>query len=427
MKSRCVWRWLAAGLLAAASARAAGTNRAFATTISSSRQFVVYAPNVTAASALCAYAEQIKREWQQRLGPTDLWRDSIVFIVRDREGDLTNAPVLATQTVRFDPRLRYQLTFVVPPAPDDATFVAATVEALCAELANRDQPRVRNVPYLAAPIPVWLTEGLGQSILGRADQLLTVVRRSAAGSRPQTAMELMSLSKLPGDAPDRALYRANVWFLTEALLRLPGGTQKLQRLLTELGATKTFGTAFTTVYANDFPDTATLEQWWSDQLTLARDAKVAENYTMAETARQLDALLTVETETRPAFAQLWRDYQQPWLNPLLRDKLVRFDALNTYAHPLYRPVLMKYADAVRELLDVKLGRFRRAVAEATRLRRAVDQQARQIQETLDQAEQTYGCTATNEFAGFFRTLEQLEKFEQQRRNPISDYLDQFGQ
>jgi hypothetical protein len=411
--------WLAGNSLAAA------TNPVSVATSSSSRQFTAYASSPLVSSALCAYAERIKHEWLRRLDSPDRWRDAIVFVVRDRQAGLTNAPVLAAEMFRFESRLKYQLTIVVPPVPDDATLAAAIIELLSAEAANRSQPLPRDASYVGAPIPVWFSEGLAQSILGQPDRLLGWVRRDASGPRPMTAMELMRVTAVPGDAADRAFYRAQAWLLVESLLRLPNGPAKMQRWLTELGATKMFARAFERVYGDDFPDTATLEKWWSMAQTRAQEMTVAGNLTAAETARRLNAVLAVEVEPRPAFGELWRYHEQPWLDRALREKLVALQALSAYGHPMYRPVMARYTAAIEQLLDRKLNRFRRAAAEAGRFRRDTDQQVRRIQEALDRAERTYAEADTNEFAGFFRALERVEKFEKQRRNPISDYLDQF--
>jgi hypothetical protein len=406
------WLWLAAAVLAS-------NARAAVTTTSASHQFTVEAPAPVASAALCAFAERLKHEWLQQLDLADSWRDPIFLIVRDRDAGTTNAPVMAADMYLFESQLRYRLTCVVPPAPDDAALGAAIIELLCAELANHDQPHERGKPYIGAPIPVWLSEGLAQSVLGRPDQLLTVVRRSAIGSRPQTAMELMRLTALPGDAADRTLYRASAWLLTESLLRLPDGRRKLARLLTESGATKIFARAFTNVYGDDFPDTAMLEKWWSLQQARTRETTVAQNFTPDETARRLDALLGEK------FDQLWRRYDEPTLKPVLQEKLAGLQNLHASAHPLYRPVIAKYAEAVAQLLDTKLNRFRRAAAEAGQLRAAVERQMGDIREALDRAEHKYVPAGTNEFAGFFHELDRLEKLDQQRHNPISDYLDQF--
>jgi hypothetical protein len=413
-----------ATLFAVSTVRAAGANPVITST-SVSRQFTALATNAMVSAALCTYAERIKTEWLNRLDMRDTWRDPILLVVRSREGDRSNAPVLMAEIFQTEVHFKYQLTFVVPPGPDAPTFTAAIVELLCAEAANRDQPRATSGSYLSAPIPVWLSEGLAQSILGRPDELLAVTRRSASGLRPQTAMELMGAAQPPGDPASRALYRANAWLLTRSFMRLPNGTRKMQELLTELGATKTFTRAFDKVYGNDFPDTATLEDWWSNQLTHVRETIVAENYTLADTAHRLDALLTVEVEPHPQFGELWHYYDHPWLAQWLRDRLPAMEALNGYGHPVYRPIVTEYAEAMRQLLDRKINRFRRAAGEAAQLRTNLDRLARQIHETLDRIESRNGGGDTNQFVEFFHTLERLEKFEKQRRDPIGDYLDQF--
>ncbi len=404
---------------------ALATNRVPVAVSSSSRQFTAYAPDALVSSALCAYAERIKHEWLRQLDLPDRWRDAIVFVVRNREAGLTNAPVLTAELFRFGSQLKYQLTVVIPPSPDDATLAAAIIELLSAEVANRSQPLPRDAPYVGAPIPVWLSEGFAQSIVSRPDRLLGWVQRDASGPRPMSAMELMRVTAVPGDATERAFYRAQAWLLVESLLRLPDGAAKMQQLLAELGATKMFARAFERVYGGDFPDTPTLEKWWSLQQTRARETTVAGNLTAAETARRLDAALTVEVEPRPAFGELWRYYEQPWLDRELRQKLVALQALSAYGHPMYRPVIAQYSGAIEQLLQRKLNRFRRAAAEADRQRRATDQQLRRIQETLDRAERAYGAAETNGFENFFRALDRLQQFQQQRRDPIRDYLDQF--
>ncbi len=428
MKSCPAWRWLAAGLvlgLATPSGNAADTNRV--STTSSSGQFIAHAPNALLSSAACAFGEQIKRQWRQRLDLPDAWRDPIVLDIRDRTADVSGDPSVRSQFFQFGTRLNYQITLVVPPPIEDSSLASAIVKTLCAEVANRDQPRTSGAPYTGARMPVWLVEGVTQTIVGRPDQLLTLVQRNATGSRPQQAMDVMRVTGLPDDAAERTLYRANAWLLTESFLQLPNGVRKMQQLLVELGATKTFARAFDAVYGDTFPDTAALEKWWSLQQAGSAGTAVAENFAVAETVHRLDALLTVEIEPRPPFRQLWRSYEQPWVKQWLQDRIASLETLRGRSHPLYRPVIAAYMEACAQLLDSKINRFRRAAREADRLSDQVNQQSRQIQETLDRAERAYAPAGTNTFQDFFRTLDRLEKFEQQRRNPISDYLDKFVQ
>lgn len=400
------------GLALAGNLFAADTNQTLVSTTSASRQFTVHASSATVSAALCAFAENIKRDWLQQLALADAWRDPIVFIVREPG----SSPVVRMDVFQVEPRLKYQIT-CIPPL-DEATLAAATVRGLCAEIANRDQPRSRRAAYVTAPIPLWLAEGLAQLSIGRPDQLISVLRRSASGGRPQPVRELMETTALPEEDAGRGLYRANAWLLTGGLLRLPDGPRKMLQLLHELGARKVVAAAIDSVYGDEILD---WEAWWRLQQTRGAELSVAEDLSAAETAQRLDAILR-----EPSFETLWRSYQEPWLPAVLEETLTALERLRLRAHPLYRPVLARYINAVIQLHDVKLSRFRRGVAAAARQRAAVEQQIRQIQDILDRAESTYRPD-TNAFREEFKTLDRLEQFEKQRRNPISDYLDKFDQ
>jgi hypothetical protein len=71
-------------------------------------------------------------------------------------------------------------------------------------------------------------------------------------------------------------------------------------------------------------------------------------------------------------------------------------------------------------------RFRRGVSRAEATRALADKQARGIASYLDEAERIYATEPlTNTFRGYFETLDQLQKLDNERRSPISDYLDKF--
>lgn len=417
-------KWFRLALCLLALDSRAGTNEVLVSTTSATGQFVAHAPTALLSSAVCAFAEKTKRDWLRQLDLTDAWRDPIVFVVRER----ANAPPVSIEEFQIQDRIKYEVTFAVPPALDEARVAAATIAALCAELANRDQPRSRGVPYMTAPIPLWLAEGFAQANIGSPDQLLAITRRSLTGGRPQQAKEIMRTSLLPEDSDGSAtLFRANAWLLTDSFLRLPSGSRKLRDLIAALGASKTFARAFEAVYGNEFPDGEALEKWWSLELVRRSESIVAGELSAAETARQLDALLQFENARQSAFGQLWRFYKEKWLRPVLRNRRLGLETLRLRAHPLYRSVIAGYIDAIGQLREQKHYRFRRSAEEADRRRMTVETQIRQVQEVLDRAERIYSTTSPETFQEFFRTLDRLEKFEQQRRNPISDYLDEFDQ
>jgi hypothetical protein len=417
--------------------RAEPATNALVRTLSASRQFVVYANSQLLPSALCVYAEHGKRAWLQLLGMTDGWRDPILIMVRPREPSQANEPAVSLELIQTGERFKYQISCFVPPPLDETELLAAIVEALCAERANRDQRIVAGRAFAAPRMPRWLVEGIAASIQGRGELLMAVARRSLAAGRPQSAGDLLSLQRLPSDPADRALVRANAWMFTESLLGLPDGARRLAMFLAQIGTQKMASNAFWTVYGREFTDEAALEKWWNLQRTIRTSVVVAEDLTARDTGQQLDAILLTRlevTSSRRALPpdrettvdQLWRYYDEPWLPDVLEMKINRLGALRGEAHPLYRPVIDHYLDALGWLRRQSTVRFRRELRKAEAARIAAEKQSRAIAAYMDQAERVYAPDDFSRiFTGYFQTLDQFQKLEDERRNPISDYLDKF--
>jgi hypothetical protein len=423
-------------LTATRRASAASTN-AHVAVMGSSRQFAAYANDRLLPSALCVYAERVKREWLQLLNAADSWRDPILIMVRPREPSETTAPAFSLETYQTDEHLQYQVFCLVPPPINEADLLTVLVEALCAEWANRDQPTRHGRSYAVPRMPVWLVQGMAASIQGRGDLLLAVARRSVAAGRPEDAAELLNTRWLPSDPAERGLFQANAWMFTEGLLGLPDGAGKLRRFLTELGGQKIVSNAFWAVYRGDFPREEALEKWWSLQQASRAALVVAGELTATETAQRLDDILLTRLdpltgrtgppgEREMVIEQLWHDWDKPWLRDVLTSKLNRLGELRSQAHPLYRSVIDAYSEAIGWLQQQSTVRFRRAIAKAGAKRLAADKQSRAIAAYLDQAERVYAPEGFSRvFAGYFRTLDQFQKLETERQNPIRDYLDKF--
>ena len=416
--------------------RAASPTNVLVSTLSPSRQFVVCANDRLLPSVLCVYAEHVKREWLWLLDASDQWRDPILIVVRPREASGADALPISLEMVRTDQHLKYQIDCLAPPL-DETELLTTVVEALCAEWANRDQPTVRGRTYTAPRMPLWLVHGMAAAIEGRGDLLLAIARRSVAAGRPQAAADLLETKLLPSDPAVRALFQANAWMFTESLLALPDGVPKMQRFLTELGSQKVARTAFWAVYRGDFPQTIALEKWWSLQQVSRTSVVVAENLSARETAQRLHEILLTKLdpvrgrrgmpgETELPVAQLWHYDEEPWLPEVLEMKIDRLGALRSQAHPLYRSVIDDYVDALSWLMRQSTVRFRRAVRKAEAKRLAVENQSNAIAAYMDEAERVYAPEEFSTiFAGYFRTLDQLQKLEDERHSPISDYLDRF--
>ena len=413
--------------------------------ISASRQFVAYAPGPLLPQAIGVFADQVRREWQYRLQLSDQGRDPIVILVRDREPAERDAPSPTVGVFPTALHLKYQVTWLSPPPLDQRGLVRAVVEALCGELANRSQRVERDRPYVAAPIPPWLSVGLARAIRGRDERLLQVARRSLAGGRPLSADGLLGTTERPTDPIGSDLFEAHAGLFTEALLGLPQGAARLAQFVSALGQIKSALDAFQQVYGRDFAAPAALEKWWALELHRRTSLLPARDLTVTETRRVLAMILETDLavvttnqppqhgvvtpvvgETRLPFGELWRYYDKRWMGQTITDKRTRLESLLLQAAPGYRPVINGYEEALEWLRQGKISRFRRAARAATEKQQAIDRHDGAISEYLDQMELVHSPLLKEEdFNAFFRTFDTLEQFEQHRSNPISEYLDKF--
>ena len=398
-------------LLASGVSRA-GTNAPLPNATSASGQFIAYAADAGAPVLLCNFAERIKQSLLHRLDIPDRWRDSIVLVVRE------NSTGAALRIFQIGPVVKYEISCRLPA--DEPVLRAAVIEALCLEIANRDRP-AGSTPWTSAQVPLWLVQGLAGMLPVENEWLLSVARRLATAVHPPEARAVLRQAELPADEMERSLFRARAWVLTDGLLRLPAGGQKLQRLLSEL---RQPGDTFAKVYRTDFANAAALEKWWRAAQARWAATLVPQDLTAAETAQRLTAWLVFPGGQ--AFTNLYRVVDQSWLKQTLPGRLNELEQLHNRAHPLYWSALAAYLEAGQWLAEDKISRYRRAVEHAEKLRQEARREAEAINVTLDGAELAYGSgTSSNVWRGYFRTIEQLEEFERGRHDPIRDYFDQL--
>jgi hypothetical protein len=428
MRACCLIAVLTAALAGSLHAAPAGSTNAPTRTVSATQQFVSYAKHPLLSSELCAVAERAKREWLRIFDLPDKWRDPIVLVVREREGALTNAPAVRTQVLRSDRHLRYQIDFVVPPPIKDVELLSALIESLCAEYANRNQPTLAGTPYVAAPIPLWLSSGLTQSWIGRPDVLLDAVRANLSSRRPATASSLLATDRLPTDDEERELFFAESWIFVEGLLAVPGGTEKMLQFLQELGVRKSVNGAFQVVYGPQFTSPDAMEKWWSVTVASRSTSTVAQNLTGKETVERFDELLMIrfpaaDAERMVPLDDVWRQAEQPWLREILQGRLAELQTLRSVAHPLFVEAIDVQARAVAELLGGKLARYRRSSAESRQLRDAADKKRRELSDYLNDVESSVNeAKVLNSYTRIFQESEAIRRVQV---DPIRDYLDQF--
>jgi hypothetical protein len=129
-----------------------------------------------------------------------------------------------------------------------------------------------------------------------------------------------------------------------------------------------------------------------------------------------------------AIDQLWRYTDEPWLRDVLQLKIDRLGTLRSQAHPFYQTAIDQYIEAINWLVQRNITRFRRGLTKATSARIGAGKKSQDARAYLDRAERTYAPEELSKvFTGYFDTLDRFQNLDEQRRSPISDYLDKFGQ
>ncbi len=405
--------------------------------VSSSGQFVVYSADQLLPHVISVFAEQVRREWRAQLDLDDSRQDSIVIVVRPRRAEEAGVATPHLAFFATDRHLKVQLTWLTPPPLDQASLLRGVVDALCHQQANRRRAVTRAEGSTAAKVPVWLVDGLVGAVRGPDETLREVARRSLAGGHHHRARALLGRTTLPEAPQERRLFQANSWLLVDGLQEVSNGRARLRRFLLECGRASSPAEAFQVVYGDLFTDEVALEKWWAVELTRRTGRITAQNPRLERTIAEIRAVLTTSIqeqagpdaareETTVAFENLWKHRDAAWMGAEITAKDLKLEALRQQAVPALRPVLGEYLAALHWLRERRLHRFRRIAREAGARLDALSRKAAAISAYLDQMELVHGSglpgqTITNVFGAF----EDLQQHERTRRNPVSDYLDQF--
>ena len=207
MNARRLGTWLAATIAVLAQPVVAAIptpTNALIRTVSASRQFVASASDRLLSSALCGYAEHVKREWLRQLDVADNWRDPILLLVQTHPADQPVASPVSMAVFQTDEHLEYRIRCLVPPPIDEAELSAAMVDVLCLEWANREQATEPGKAYVVPGIPLWLVEGLAVLIEGSSrDSAIhfAAVRRGRAAPRSEGLVESRDSPRRFGGSP----------------------------------------------------------------------------------------------------------------------------------------------------------------------------------------------------------------------------------
>ncbi len=404
--------------------------------ISSSRQFIIYCPDVRVRLAVTGFVETAKSAVLETLGLADSWKLPIVVNLQPAATADPHRPASQFYFITTDDGTKIEVEVALREGDlKAARFPQQIIRAVLTEIAYRTRIPEGGARY--EPPPAWLVEAIAERLHARV-----------SGQAPHAALfrQLIETGKLPKvsdflesntevmDNTSRTLYAACSWSLVEMLTELPGGRASLARLvrgLPDAGASSVgrLLAAYPSLGGNE----AALEKWWT--LGLARFS-AADRFlalSVEETNNRLAPLLTFEvvtnpkkgTKTRFGFAEYREFVKLKSARPVLLSRAVDFAMLLPSAHPLMRPVVVEYQRLANELALGNAKGSAQSLEEVEHYRGLIVERMGRITDYLNWFEATQMPGLSGAFDDYLKAARAAESAAPMRRNdPLTRYIDQ---
>lgn len=395
--------------------------------VSTSRQFLVYGPDVRLRGAICDLAERTKRDVLRLIDQRDDWITPIVVNARYPQANLPEAPRVALNFAQTGFGLKLQLDLTIVADARQPEVRRELLRVILLEMMYRT-----DLPVGAAyvPPPDWVLDGIAprQSDFDR-EKLLDVLRTPVAARKIPSLETFLRQRPVLFDALGRSLYRAYSFALVELLLRGPEGRHCLARFIASLPAASNdamagLRTHFPGLNANN------AEKAWRLYLEQLATGQSFQLLSAKETEQKLDELRVAKTcDAGPT-----KQYRLDEFPKFIRDAsskvaLARFSGdlrtLATRANPIYSPLICEYDKAATRLARGKTNGIAEQLVRLKAARNRIAAQARNIDDYMNWFEATKPRGPSGAFADYLRAAERTSQPEKRRSDSISVYLDVF--
>jgi hypothetical protein len=333
---------------------------------------------------LAVSAERFKLALRTQLGfkPADNWAGKIFLVLHPAQ---TAADPVNIAITRLPDGWSYRVE--LPDVVLRPRFARALAATLLLEIANRG-----NLNENSAELPPWLADGLAQQILGgettklilsapgKKNELDVTEARFEKNSRGLDPLAgaratlqnfpVLAFDQLcwPADeqlnGADGGAYFASAQLFTADLLALPGGPEKMRRLLAGLPAHLNWQTAFYDVFRENFRRALDVEKWWSLRVVRFASRDPGPRWTAAASRERLAELLAVPVEFRnapdalPEFTQVSlqtavQNFSAAQRQSVLGFKLRDFELAQFRMAPPFAALVDGYRTALADFLAIK--------------------------------------------------------------------------
>lgn len=421
-----------AALLAPSGARAVDLG---SRSISSSRQFVVYAEDPVLRMSAASVADQVKLGLHRllRIRGGSEWIAPVVITMRPRGTTETAESPARVRLVETVQGPKIEVDILTGPSPVPVDFHRRITHAVLLDLALREAGRGGPV---ARTLPRWIV--LGTSALTRPDP---VGRKTFAGLVESGNLPDLDVFILNPPAPDEVsldaeIYTAYAASLVSTILGIEDGHPRFRRLLGRSLAvnpeTDGFGALSEVLEAVGGPDN--LHRLWSLELAAlshpdgSRIAEAGPSLDMVTEA--LDRPITVPGDGPDSTLPLRRMGELPRDQAVadqLRVAARELSVSASRANPLVTPILADLAGLCSRAATGERDTLPPRVADLERLAARLEKLTADITDHLNWIEATQVRPANDPFESYFRMAEHMmpgnPATARRPSDPVSEYLD----
>ncbi len=387
--------------------------------VSASKQFIIESNDPELSSTIAISAERLKAALLEKLQLADGWRSPVLISVFPRKEVESGNPITMTPYASGG-ELWFVLRAQTPPPLNRGMFFRGITQVLCAELINRPLRSVQTGETLTVA-PLWLSEGLWQSVADQAIQLsvrevnLVLLQRATAAGRGWSWAQLTATTQFPSDPVAAQLFGAQSQVLVESLLALPDGLQKMQKFVAALASGGHWQNAFSAAYTRDFPDETSREKWWALRLQVRAHQRTVQTLSAWETERQIEVILPTsvsltdpntgaKTERALPISELGGSWALPGLEEQIDHKITSLGALYVMSHATFRPAIIAYSEALVRLRQRQFRQFTRMILHAEKLHQQATQQTQAVADYLNDLEAQQSPGLALSLRGFFMPI-----------------------
>jgi len=405
--------------------------------VSSSRQFIIFCPDVGARGRVAGFAEEVKASLLTLLGEGDRWKAPVLITLERAETLAPGTPAVRLQPIETPQGTRIQIDVALGDDPAAVNLPKQIVRALLLEIAYRDRGGIKGgQPYVEPPW--WLIEGALQNFRQREEGIdVALFQGIVATDKIPPIADFLSLHETPLGATAQAVDAAYAMCLVELLIGQPNGRANLARLLRNWPDRSDDPVSALT---KDFPALGaggeTLQKWWTLNVAHFSAADRYKGMSVEQTDSELSELLEFELvinkagdKKRFTLSEFEKFVKLPSSKAAMQNIQGSLVRLSTRANALFRPVIVDYEKIFAQLARKKTRGITERLAEIQRYRDVVLHRMAAIGDYLNWFEATQFGARSHAFDSYMKVANEAaaEELRVRANDPIGQYLDGLEQ